>query len=472
MSELDRKLFLGGRFKRLRGDLGLTQTQMAQDLGVSASYLNHIERNQRPVTAQVLLKLAATYDLDMRTFTSEADPAGEAHLSEVLADPMFADLKVPRREIADLVANAPSVAEALLKLYRAYGERRGLEALEPGSVANLNDQSPSDWVRDQIQSRFNFFPELDELGEGLFDELGGDSHTLEARAELALRTEYGIEVRFMPTDIMLVYQRRYDPHRKRLMLSESLGASSRVFAVLYQLVLQRHGLMINEMVDRARAPDAVSGRLYKVSLLNYLTAATLMPYGRFQAQAEACCYDLEILRSPFGVSFEQAAQRLTTLSRPGNRGVPFFLMRIDQAGNVSKRFAAGKFPFSRFGGACPRWNIHQAFQTPGRIITQVIETPDKTRYFTLSRTIDRSLRGWEGGVSGDQAVGLGCELKYAEKLIYAKGLDLTNPAAIEVGPMCRLCERPYCRERAAPPVTRPLQIDEWIKGVTAFPFAT
>ncbi|ESQ78467.1 short-chain fatty acyl-CoA regulator family protein [Asticcacaulis sp. YBE204] len=472
MSELDRKLFLGGRLKRLRHDLNLSQTKMAEDLGVSASYLNHIERNQRPVTAQVLLKLAATYDLDMRTFTSDADPSGEADLTEVLADPLFKDLRAPKREIADLVAASPTVAEAMLRLYRAYKERRTREVIDLSSAEILNEQSPSDWVRDQIQAAHNFFPEFDELGEALFEALGGDPHTLEAAAERKLQSDFGIGVRFMPASVMLIYERRYDPHRRRLMLSESLSPSSRAFAIVYQLALSLHGAALNARVERAKAPDLASGRLFKIALLNYLTAATLMPYARFHEAAEQCGYDLELLRAPFGVSFEQAAHRLTTLSRPGQRGVPFFLMRIDSAGNVSKRFAGGKFPFSRFGGACPRWNIHQAFQSPGRVLTQVIETPDKARYFTLSRTLDRGLRGWDGGAFAEQALGLGCELKHADKLVYARGLDLANPAAIEVGPMCRLCERPNCRERAAPPVTRTLSVDEWIKAATAYPFSS
>ena len=469
MADLDRKLFLGGRLKRLRYDLSLTQTQMASDLGVSASYLNHLERNQRPVTAQVLLKLAATYDLDLRSFTDDSEPAGEADLVEIFADPLFKDLHLPRREISELVAASPMAAEAVTRLYRAYTERKKRDTLI-AATDDMLDQSPTDWVRDQIQTHHNFFPELDELGEALFAALGNDPHTLEDAATQRLKTVYGIDIRLMPASVMMIYQRRFDPHRRRLMISETLGASSRRFAVIYQLALSEHGAAINAMVDKANAPDLATARLYKIALLNNLAAATLMPYVRFLEAAETNGYDIELMRAPFEVSFEQAAQRLTTLSRPGSRGVPFFLMRIDSAGNVSKRFAAGHFPFSRYGGACPRWNIHQAFQTPGRIVTQVIETPDKVRYFTLARTLDRGLRAYDGGAYAEQAVGLGCELKYAEKLVYARGLDLIQPNAVETGPMCRLCERPNCRERAAPPAVKALQIDEWIKGVTAFPF--
>ena len=71
LASTERKLFLGARLKRLRRDLGLTQTRMAEDLGVSPSYLNLLERNQRPVTAQVLLRLAEAYDLDLKSLSSD-----------------------------------------------------------------------------------------------------------------------------------------------------------------------------------------------------------------------------------------------------------------------------------------------------------------------------------------------------------------------------------------------------------------
>ena len=476
MAELERKLFLGGRLKRLRRDLGLTQTRMAEDLGMSPSYLNHLERNQRPITAGVLLRMAQAYDLDLRSFTSEPDAAGEADLSEVFADPLFRDVAIPRHEVADLVENAPGAAEAVVRLYRAFVDQRRRQAL--GAALAEGDGrdaglivTPPDWVRDYIQAHRNHFPDLDEAGERIAGELDASGHALEAAATRRLAERHGVQVRVMPVQVMVDYVRRYDVHRRRLMLAETLSPSSRAFAVCYQLALAEHGERITAIVEAAAAPDVSTQRLLKVSLTNYLAAAIQAPYAAFHEAAEALGYDVGLLKARFGLSFEQACHRLTTLSRPGARGVPFFLMRVDQAGNVSKRFAGGPFPFSRFGGACPRWNIHQAFKTPGRILTQIIETPDGGRWFTLSRTVERGTGAWGGAEEGELAVGLGCELKYAGRLIYARGLDLANPSAVQVGPTCRLCERVACRERAAAPLTRTLTIDEWSKPVTAFPFA-
>ena len=473
----DRKLFLGGRLKRLRRDLALTQTAMAAELGVSPSYLNHIERNQRPVSAQLLLKLADAYDIDLRDLNRPAGHAGEAELSELFADPVFKGLSVPRHEILQMADEAPGAADAVLRLYRAFADARARERTEAGRDGRGADNGPTERVREYVQARQNHFPDLDALGETLHADLTrnatGEGLEVLARARLAER--HNLAVKVMPAEVMVEWTRRYDPHRRRLLLSETLGPSSRAFAVVYQLALAEHDAELNAAAEAAAMPDEPSRRLMKVSLANTLTAAILMPYAAFQQTAEATDYDLARLQARFGVGFEQAAHRLTTLSRPTARGVPFFLMRVDQAGNVSKRYASSAFPFARFGGSCPRWMLHAAFRTPGRIVTQIIETPAQDgkpagRWFTFARTVDR--QGHDAFTEGgDLAIGLGCELKHADRLIYAKGLDLAAPDVTPIGPACRLCHRHPCAERAAAPLDRPLTVDDWSKSVSPYPFA-
>ena len=477
MDPVDRKLFLGGRLKRLRRDLALTQTAMAGDLGVSPSYLNHIERNQRPVSAQLLLRLAETYDVDLRELNRPAGQAGEAELAEVFADPVFLGLNVPRHEILQMADEAPGAADALLRLYRAFADARTRERNRLGEDSDASDDTPTDRVREVIQARQNHFPDLDLLGEALHAELhrNATGETTEALARARLSERHNLAVKVMPAEVMVEWTRRFDPHRRRLLISETLGPASRAFAVAYQLALAEHEAELNAAATAIDLPDEASQRLMKVSLTNALAAAILMPYAAFQRTAEATGYDLGRLQARFGVSFEQAAHRLTTLSRPTARGVPFFLMRVDQAGNVSKRFASDAFPFSRFGGSCPRWRLHSAFRTPGRIVTQIIETPAQDhrpagRWFTLARTVDR--QGYDAFSEGaDLAIGIGCELKHAHRLIYARGIDLAAPEVTPIGPACRLCHRHPCAERAAAPIDRPLTVDDWSKSVSPYPFA-
>ena len=217
----DRKLFLGGRLKRLRRDLALTQTAMAVDLGVSPSYLNHIERNQRPVSAQLLLRLAETYDVDLRTFGASGGPATESELAEAFADPLFQGLPVPRHEIVQLAEDQPAVADALLRLYRTFSDRRARDRAEADVTGGAGDATPADWVREYVQSRRNHFPELDALGEALAAALESETpgESFETRARARLLARHGLPVRTLPAEVMVEWTRRYDPHRKRLLLS-------------------------------------------------------------------------------------------------------------------------------------------------------------------------------------------------------------------------------------------------------------
>ncbi|MBA3810141.1 MAG: DUF2083 domain-containing protein [Caulobacteraceae bacterium] len=470
----ERKLFLGVRLKRIRRDLGLTQTRMAEDLGISPSYLNHLERNQRPVTAQILLRLAETYDIDIRGLSSDSDSAGARDLSEVLADQLFRDLGIPRHEVDEVAQNTPGVADAIVRLYRAYADRRRLADLGAGDRGEAGQGGsavmPSDWVRDFIQGQRNFFPDLDEKGEALAGELGAEPQGFFDAARRRLTDRHGVQVRVTPREVLPDSVRRYDHHRRRLMLSELLAGPGRSFAVAYQLAVQEHDADLAALVERAAPPDAPTGRLLKVSLANYLAAATLMPYEAFRQACEGAGHDIDLIRTRFGASFEQVCHRMTTLSRPTARGIPFFMLRVDSAGNISKRFAGAAFPFSRFGGTCPRWKIHGAFRSPGKILTQIVETPDGRRYFTLARTVWRIASPYAEGDS-ELAVGLGCELKYASRLVYARGVDLADPAVTQIGPACRVCERPACRQRAVEPAGRTLTVDDFTKSISPYPFA-
>lgn len=471
----DRKLFLGARMKRMRRELGLTQTRMAEDLGVSPSYLNLLERNQRPVTAQVLLRLAEAYDLDLKTLSSDPESTNATGLSEVFSDQMFRDLGVARHEIAEVADSAPAVSEAIVRLYRAYLDQRRLTDLgaigrpEEGGAAG-SAVMPSDWVRDFIQAQKNYFAELEEVADTMVAELAYEPQDFAAVARERLATRHNVTVRIVPTDVLPESVRRYDHHRKRLFLSEVLAGPGRSFALAYQLAMLEYGPLLDAMAERSAPPDRPTRNLLKVSLANYLAAAFLMPYAAFHEAAERTAYDIELIRSRFGVSFEQACHRLTTLSRPGARGVPFFMLRVDSAGNISKRFAGATFPFSRFGGTCPRWNIHSSFRTPGRIVTQIVETPDGQRYFTLSRTVSRIATAYAGDES-ELAIGMGCELKFAERLVYSRGIDLRDPMATAIGPACRICERSACKQRAAEPINRTLTVDDFTKSISPYPFA-
>ncbi|MDQ8755857.1 short-chain fatty acyl-CoA regulator family protein [Sphingosinicella sp. LHD-64] len=462
----ERKLYLGGRLRRLRRELGLNQNAMAGEIGVSPSYLNHMERNQRPVTAQVLLRLSEAYDLDLKTFAAEgADGTGPDELGEIFADPMFADLGIPRYELVEIANSAPAVADAVSRLYAAYAELRRRPA--DGDVA-APTLTPESWVRDFIQAQRNHFPYIEDAAETLAGALG-DPLAIAEPLRRRLREAFGIEARVVPPELLDGASQHYDLHRKRLMLSALLRAESRTFAIAYQLALIEFRPLLERMIEAAAPPDAPTRRLLHMSLANYAAGAIMMPYAPFLKAAEQHLYDIDRLCAEFGASVEQVAHRLTTLNRSGARGIPFFMLRVDAAGNVSKRFAGESFPFSRFGGTCPRWNLHSAFQTPGRVVTQVVETPDGQRYFTIGCTVDRSVR-LDPREDSKLAIGLGCDLRHAARIAYAAGLDLAAPYVTPIGPACTLCPRARCPQRAAAPAGRTLTVQETRKTISPYPF--
>ncbi|OAN55613.1 helix-turn-helix domain-containing protein [Sphingobium sp. TCM1] len=466
MAELtDRKLYLGPKLRVLRRELGLNQTRMAEELGVSPSYLNHLERNQRPLTAQMLLRLANTYDIDIRDFTATPAEGGPGELSEILSDALVRDIGIARDEILEVAENYPGVSEAIARFYRALGDLRRLpgDALDRSSPGPL--VAPVDWLRETIARAGNHFAEIDAGAESLAAGLPDDPALLQAELRARLKDRHGMSVQLVRGDVLAGTLRHYDMHRRRLMLSERLPASGRLFAIAYHLCAQELADSIAAQIARAAPPDEDSRRLASIALTNYAAAALLMPYDRFRQAAEQGRHDIALLRDRFGMSTEQVAHRLTSLNRTGARGIPFFMVRIDRAGIISKRFDGEAWPFARYGGLCPRWDACDA-RAPDRVETQLIETLDGRRFVTLAMALPHR----PDGGRASPVIALGCEAKHAGRIVHADGLDTEKDEATGVGPTCHLCERRDCPDRALPPVTRALDLHSYERTIAPYPF--
>ncbi len=464
----ERKLFAGGRVRRLRQGLGLTQSRMAGDLGLSVSYLNLIERNQRPLTAAVLLKLTDVYDIDIRQFTSaEADQ----HAEDVAAALALAGTSAGRADIRDFAQTYPDIAAALVRL--AAARREAVEAAGPAGAAG-SAPSPLARVRAHLLDRGNHFADLDSHAERLADELRLSGQALDAAVRERLRVRHGLNVRVLPWDVMPGQLRRFDLHNRQVLLSETLDGASRTFQLCVQLAdLEARADIESEVAAAASRLDGdqTASRLLATNLASYWAAALMMPYARFHAAAESLGYDMELLQARFSAGFEQVAHRLTTLQRPGARGIPFMLLKTDRAGQISKRFAAGRLPFASEGGRCPLWILHAAFEHPGRILTQVAALEGGERLFTIARTVRPQITPW-GASRPAFAIALSCALDHARSLVYAGGLDLAALGATPIGPACASCRRADCRQRSAPPAGLPLRIDIHARGLQPYRFDT
>lgn len=470
----DEKLMVGPRLRRFRQTLGLTQTRMAEDLGISTSYLNLMERNQRALSAKVLLKMAEIYDFDIAGFTGAGDAHLVAEIYEVMRDPLFKGDSISKNEAEDLVNVSPSAAKAFLKLYGKHRDstRRAANLSMDRDKVELLEQSGEavEAVRRFIHEQRNYFPRLDEAAEGLSQELGLTKREPHAALTDRLKEKHDLSVRIVPVDIMPKMLRYFDRHSKRINLSELLRQSGRRFQLAFQIGMLEQRDLIDDIIKTASLGGREAEGLMRTSLANYFAAATIMPYARFLKEAENTRYDVDLLSHRFGTSFEQTAHRLTTLQKPDARGIPFFFVRIDVAGNVSKRFSAGRFHFSQFGGACPLWNIHECFQTPGKTLTQMIQLPDETTYFSVAKMVSRSDGSFDEPAQ-KLAIGLGCDIAYAPRLIYAQKYNLETPQPTPIGINCYLCERPHCRQRAHAPLNKTLNFDERARGMSLFSFS-
>ena len=467
---------LGHKIRRLRRDRGLAQAQMASMLGISPSYLNLIEHNHRPVTVSLLLKLAQTFDVDLQAFAEDEETRILASLKEIFVDPVFAGAELGRQDLHDLASLNPRLGQAVVNLYQAYRHTREDIQTLAEKVADREEKNPLvttarfpvEEVGDFFHAENNHFPELEEAAEALVSALDLRRSDLQQALADYLHRETGIRVKTMPSDVMGTVLRRFDLHSRRIFLSEMLPPSGRTFQLAVMVARLRHSELIDGIVARAKLSNAEAGQLVRIGLANYFAGATVMPYGPFVKAARAVRYDLEILERRFDASPEQVCHRLTTLQRPGAKGIPFFLIRIDKAGNVSKRFSPGGLHFARFGGACPRWNVHDAFRTPGVIHSQLARMPEGTTWFSVARTVTKPGFGFRSPPQ-QFAIALGCDAAHAGQLVYADGFDLGKAeAATPIGVNCRLCPRLDCSQRAFPPLNHRLVIDGNLRGLSTY----
>ncbi|MNQ13745.1 anaerobic benzoate catabolism transcriptional regulator [compost metagenome] len=460
------KTFMGVRLRTLRAERGLTQVALAQMLGLSPSYLNQIEQNQRPLTVAVLLRISKTLGVDVQQFSEDEEARLVASMREALADnPGGEAVALP--ELREVASQMPAVARALLALHRRHQEaqeRLELMAAELGDGRGDISRSrpmPFEVVRDFFFAHQNHFDPLDTAAESLAAQAHAQGGPLAEWLQQRLLSAHGVRV--VPGDEgegALDSQRRYDPARRVLRLSAGLEPGQQAFQLATQLALLEQAALIESLVVQADFGDAPAHALARIGLANYFAAAVLLPYGPFLQAAEALRYDIDLLARQFGVGFETVCHRLSSMQRPGASGVPFFFIRVDRAGNISKRQSATHFHFSKTGGTCPLWNVYEAFAQPGRVLPQLARMPDGRAYLWIARTVSHGQRGF-GSPSKTFSIGLGCDIRHAPRLVYAKGLDLKDPdVPTPIGMGCKVCERVACPQRAFPFIGRPLDVNE------------
>ena len=471
MSQIDLKL--GPKIKAFRRQMGMQANKLAEQLNISPSYLTLIEGGKRKIDADLLLKICHELRIEISDLTKKSDLNLVNNISELLDDKLFEDLDILGPEVQDLVNTNPKIARALIKLGDNFKKKdhelvNKIEKLSGKIVDNRKNSFPGEVISDFLQENKNYFPKLEEFADKIFDKVKQSNRTRYIALCNFLKSEFNINVKDIIPEEGKPFSKIYNSKNKELLLSDYLSLETKKLHAAAQIAQEGASDHINQYLETFNFPSEESKKLTKVALLNYCGAAILMPYKLFHYECKKLKYDLELLQNTFATSFEQVTHRVTCLNDPRLPGVPFHFLRVDVAGNISKRFSLSGIEIPRYGGACPRWNVYSAFSRPGVIQAAVSKMTNGEKYVCIARTVEKGV-GRYGQKKSMLSIGLGCEAKYAKDFVYTENLDLNDKKSeIPVGVSCRTCDRLDCSQRAFPPLHKKFDVDINNRGVSVY----
>ncbi len=471
MSKIDNKI--GPKIKAFRRQLGIQANKLAEELNISPSYLNLIEKGERKIDGDLLLKVCEKLRIELSDLTSKTDLNLENNISELLSDELFEDLDILGPEVKDLVNTNPKIAKALIKLGDNFKQKdheivNKLENISGKIIDSRKAAFPGEVISDFLQENKNFFPKLENFADNIFEKVKQNNRTRYIALCDFLKSEYGITVKDVIPEEGKPFSKIYKSKQKELFLSDYLSLETKKLHAAAQISQEGASKEIDEYLSSFSFPSEEAKKLTRVALLNYCGAAILMPYKLFHKECKELKYDLELLQNTFATSFEQVAHRVTCLQDPDLPGIPFHFLRVDVAGNISKRFSLSGIEIPRYGGACPRWNVYSAFSRPGVIQAAVSKMTNGEKYVCIARTVEKGV-GRYGQKKSILSIGLGCEAKYAKEFVYTENLDLNDKKSeLPIGVSCRTCDRLDCSQRAFPPLHKKFDIDINSRGVSVY----
>ena len=469
----DLNLKIGPKIKAFRRQLGIQANKLAEELGISASYLNLIESGKRRIDGDLVIRVCKELKINLEDLTSKADLNLENNISELLSDEIFEDLDILGPEVKDLVNSNPKIAKALVKLGDNFKQKdieivNKVENISGKIIDSRKAAFPGEVVSDFLQDNKNFFPKLEDFANLIFEKIKQNNRTRYVALCSFLKTEYNIRVIDIIPEESKPFSKIYDSKNKELLLSDYISLETKKLHAAAQIAQIGAASEIEEYLLSFKFPTEESKKLTRVALLNYCGAAILMPYRLFHKECKDLKYDLELLQNTFATSFEQVAHRVTCLQDPELPGIPFHLLRVDIAGNISKRFSLSGIEIPRYGGACPRWNVYSAFSRPGVIQAAVSKMTNGEKYVCIAKTVEKGV-GRYGKKKSMLSIGLGCEAKYAKEFVYTENLNLNDKKTeIPIGVSCRTCDRLDCSQRAFPPLHKKFDVDINSRGVSVY----
>ena len=471
IKKLDLKI--GPKIKAFRRQLGLQANKFAEQINISPSYLNLIESGKRNIDGDLLIKISKELRVEVSDLTSKAEINLENNISELLDDQLFDDLDILGPEVKDLVNTNPKIAKALIKLGDNFKQKdhemiNKVESLSGKIIDSRKASFPGEVISDFLQEKKNYFPKLEDFANKIFEKVQKNNRTRYIALCEFLKSEYSILVKDVIPEDGKPFSKIFNKGKKELLLSDYNSLETKKLHAAAQIAQEGATDIINDYLSEFKFPSDESKSLTQIALLNYCGAAILMPYRLFHSECKKLKYDLELLQNTFATSFEQVAHRVTCLQDPKLPGIPFHMLRVDIAGNISKRFSLSGIEIPRYGGACPRWNVYSAFTRPGVIQAAVSKMTNGEKYVCIARTVEKGV-GRFGQSKSILSIGLGCEAKYAKEFVYTENLSLEDKKTeIPIGVSCRTCDRLDCSQRAFPPLHKKFDVDINARGVSVY----
>ena len=471
IKKLDLKI--GPKIKAFRRQLGLQANKFAEQINISPSYLNLIESGKRNIDGDLLIKISKELRVEVSDLTSKAEINLENNISELLDDQLFDDLDILGPEVKDLVNTNPKIAKALIKLGDNFKQKdhemiNKVESLSGKIIDSRKASFPGEVISDFLQEKKNYFPKLEDFANKIFEKVQKNNRTRYIALCEFLKSEYSILVKDVIPEDGKPFSKIFNKEKKELLLSDYNSLETKKLHAAAQIAQEGATDIINDYLSEFKFPSDESKSLTQIALLNYCGAAILMPYRLFHSECKKLKYDLELLQNTFATSFEQVAHRVTCLQDPKLPGIPFHMLRVDIAGNISKRFSLSGIEIPRYGGACPRWNVYSAFTRPGVIQAAVSKMTNGEKYVCIARTVEKGV-GRFGQSKSILSIGLGCEAKYAKEFVYTENLSLEDKKTeIPIGVSCRTCDRLDCSQRAFPPLHKKFDVDINARGVSVY----
>lgn len=461
---------IGRRLRQLRLQRKISQAELARRLEISAAYLNLLEKGRRNMQFPLLLRALENLGVELDSFMASV---GERHPDDVLAhlldDPLARTLELEDADVARLRAE-PRVATTIAALFNLYKNTRAqldtavskLEADVPPPAG----YAPGDEVRDFLELHKNYFGDLESYADEVRAGARLPRRFVSEQLLDVLRERFDIDAAISKANDSSSLVRSFDPDKRRLRVSSALSEHATKFQLghIIGLLYLDETRLHERLVERARPRHTETPRLIKIHLANYFAGALMLPYDDFFDEVQRTRYDVEKVAGAFESSYEAVAHRMCNLARPDRPGVPLHFLRVDVAGNISKRYSASGLRFPQSHGSCPKWAVHAAFLTPATITKQYSIMPDGSTYFCFAKVISDPTAG--SVVRGTvYAIGLGTSADKAHHFVYADDLPSRDieRAAIPVGVTCRFCERTDCNQRAAPSYKFAFAVDEYMK---------